>query len=991
MRFPTSMALILILACLMPARPVVAESVQADDLPSQQLLALYLQGQFAEGIRLGEDLLARSAAGFEAFPLEKAAVFNGLGMLYRAAGLHDQAEDSYQQALSIRETDLGREHPDTASILNNQAELYRSVGKLDKAEPLYRQALAVYVNSLGSEHLLAANIRNNLAALYKSKGDYRQAESLFKSALKTYEKILGAKHIDTARVLNNLAELYCAMADFAQAEPLFERALSIYRQSGDGEQAGSAAVLNNLAGMYSAMGDYSRAESLYKHSLAIHERIFGEQHRLTANSLNNLAAMYQSMGDFIKAEPLLLRALSIYPRSLGDFHPEIAKTLNNLAELYRAVGDYPQAESLFKRSLAMYEQILGEGHIDMATPLNNLAELYWLMGDFSKAEPFYLRNLGICENVLGAEHPQTVQALHNLAMAQAANGRDSLAFQLFQRGLAAQRRIIENVFTVAGEAQKLRFIQQSAWGYHGFLSLIQRKFAGDQLALRAGLDAVLSRKGIVFDSQARQSEAMAGFADADAIRIWTRLSEDRVELANLLQAGEGRLSAAAYRAKLESLNSGIETHEANLAAKNALIGAVFPRQGLSAEQLAASLPGGAMLAEFVRISDVDWRTGRFLPSQRYLAFLLHPDQHVDLVDLGDADRIDGSIRRFLAELGQSQSIYAEAKAGSELYRQVWAPIKPYVADSGRVFVSPDGVLNMLPFAAINQPGGKYLVEDFEFIYLNSGRDLAAGSQFSPGLDLFLAANPEFDPQKAAAAPLRSVSPGKADGLRFHPLPGTAVEAATLPDLLPGDNRVVLTATDATEAAVLAVKHPKVLHLATHGFFLPDLPAEKSLGQGQGLRTERMPEANNAYENPLVRSGLAFAGANVAEQKDGKDDGLLTALEVAGMDLHGTDLVTLSACDTALGEVKAGEGVFGLRRAFALAGARHLMMSLWPVSDQITAQQMISFYKLYGNGASPAKALRAAQLQTIAELRRQTGGQAQASLWGAFIVQSAGIS
>jgi CHAT domain-containing protein len=291
--------------------------------------------------------------------------------------------------------------------------------------------------------------------------------------------------------------------------------------------------------------------------------------------------------------------------------------------------------------------------------------------------------------------------------------------------------------------------------------------------------------------------------------------------------------------------------------------------------------------------------------------------------------------------------------------------------------------------------GHYLIESRQISYVTSGRDLAKGDLgIKPESELYLAANPQFDLRvqvSAVVAETSGTTRSAGFAMNFTPLPGTAKEAEQIPAYLKG-KQTVLTGTQATEESVLSAKRPRVMHLSTHGFFLADqaVAAQGTRGaEGIKVQQDAMGKSAHAlpsgYENPLVRSGLAFAGANHAREAQGGRDGLLTALEVSGMDLHGTDLVTLSACETGRGEVKTGEGVFGLRRAFALAGTAHLMMSLWPVSDDVTAQQMQSFYRLYGKKATPAAALRQAQLATIAELRSKSG-QAEPALWAPFIVQ-----
>jgi len=289
-------------------------------------------------------------------------------------------------------------------------------------------------------------------------------------------------------------------------------------------------------------------------------------------------------------------------------------------------------------------------------------------------------------------------------------------------------------------------------------------------------------------------------------------------------------------------------------------------------------------------------------------------------------------------------------------------------------------LNLVPFAALLDEQGRSVVERFRLAYVTSGRELvAAGAPIRPDSDLLLVANPAYDRKSAAVG-----SPGASRRSRnfqrsFDPLPGTEVEAKAIPPLVAGasDKKQVVVGANATESAVKSARSPRILHLATHGFFLED--------EAMPLTQEKT-DAAPKIENPLVRSGLAFAGANHAAESAGGDDGILTALEITGMDLHGTDLVVLSACETGVGEVKNGEGVYGLRRAFALAGAMNLMMSLWPVSDEVTASQMQAFYKNMQT-MPPAEALRQAQLATITNLKARFG-TAPPFLWAPFFLQGA---
>jgi CHAT domain-containing protein len=425
--------------------------------------------------------------------------------------------------------------------------------------------------------------------------------------------------------------------------------------------------------------------------------------------------------------------------------------------------------------------------------------------------------------------------------------------------------------------------------------------------------------------------------------------------------------------------------------------------------------------EFVRIRDWDEAKKGWTDTYRYLAFVLTSDSQVTLADLGEAAPIDAAINKTLMLIDRSayplylQTYARQADAAlSDLYERLLQPLEAAVGTRQRLILSPDGELNRVPFAALRTPDGRYLVEQRVLSYVASGCDLLRGpTGVAPTVDLLLVANPAFDDQAVlhTAAVSGEAVRARDFAARFRQLPGTAREAQTVPPLVKGAQKQILEGKQATESAVRAVASPRVLHLATHGFFLQEevfaVPERlttstwigeeptRGLGLAQGppaLSVKGRPAG--AVASPMVRSGLALAGANHARTITTGDDGLLTALEVTGMNLYGTDLVVLSACQTAVGDVRVGEGVYGLRRAFVLAGARNLMMSLWPVDDELTVTQMERFYQAYGQGVSLADALRQAQLQAITELRTRTkevvGEElAPVKLWAPFIVQQTG--
>jgi CHAT domain-containing protein len=327
-------------------------------------------------------------------------------------------------------------------------------------------------------------------------------------------------------------------------------------------------------------------------------------------------------------------------------------------------------------------------------------------------------------------------------------------------------------------------------------------------------------------------------------------------------------------------------------------------------------------------------------------------------------------------------------------------VRALVGDARHLLLSPDGALNLIPFAALVNEQNRYLVEDYSITYLTSGRDLlrlqtSAESRQGP----VVVADPLFDTSTAtpasssasAAPPSAAASPANtaattaapppqnrrsADLARvvFPPLPGTKGEAAALGAIMPGAR--MLTEAQATEAAIKRVSGPSVLHIATHGFFLPDQPQAVAAGDARGILLSSDTHVRVEGENPLLRSGLALAGANRGQGGDG-EDGVLTALEAAGLDLWGTKLVVLSACETGVGEVRNGDGVYGLRRALVLAGSESQVMSLWQVDDAATRDLMVAYYKRLRAGEGRTEALRQVQLEMIRNARRDEGGQSRA--------------
>jgi CHAT domain-containing protein len=911
------------------------------------------------------------------FPAKIASMAYALGNTLEILNRTELALDAFSTAVLADENQYGADHTEVASDLVRQARLFEALQRQPEAIAIYRRILAIRekTSSTSEEDL---DLSHDNLARAQAPDAYTQLTQL-------------AEQLTQANTVKNLP----------RAIEIRQKMMPLAEQLYGNPSRYLANLLYGQADNLESLNRDKEALELYPRTLKMMEVCYGQAHPKTANTVNNFAYQYKKMGRYAEAEPLYVRALAISEKANGPEHPSTGTRLNNLALLYDSMGQYARAEPLYVRALAISEKAEGPEHPSTGTSLNNLAELYRSMGQYARAEPLYVRALAISEKAEGPEHPSMGTSLNNLALLYGSQQKANEALPLFKRASLITDHHIANTFPILTEQQKLKFVEMKEGEMYGMLSLIHRQLSTNPEAIRSGLNLVLSRKGMVFDAQARQQDAIARSLDPETKKLWDALSSQRGELAKLMQNKPEKMSGEDYQKRIADSQTTITKLEGQIASKSALVAQDLKQRTITTKEVAKTLGKDGVLAEFVKIKDYDWEHGKWSATWRYLAFVLHGDGKIQLVDLGEAGALETTVQAALKPIGIVGSGYDQQQDATRILHQaLWQPIAAAVGDANKVVFSPDGLLNLVPFAAMQDAGGHYLIENRQVSYVTSGRDLTKGDLgIKPETELYLAANPTFDlvaqanPASVGEEPTRGAVRSASFGMHFSPLPGTAKEAEQIPNYLKGKH-TVLTGKDATEDSVLNTRRPRVMHLSTHGFFLADQAAITQGTRGASRIESDQAQAHNSanasalpqgYENPLVRSGLAFAGANHAGDAKGGRDGLLTALEVSGMDLHGTDLVTLSACETGRGEVKSGEGVFGLRRAFALAGTAHLMMSLWPVSDDVTAQQMQSFYRLYGKKTNPAAALRQAQLATIAELRSKRG-QAEPALWAPFIVQ-----
>lgn len=800
-----------------------------------------------------------------------------------------------------------------------------------------------------------------------------------------------------ARALLQIAAAQIELGSPYAAEALVARAAPSLKVA---EASPELAALGRLQ---LALGASAAAEETLRRLAALREARAAAEPLPLAEALTLLGGVQAARGRLDAARDTLRRALSLSagaaPAALAQLHLALGRALTGLGRAAEAEAALLRAADLLRGARAP---------LGLAEVLGALGDLRRTMGSLSPAARWLREALALEEGTLGPDHPRSARRRRELAavllatedqavarsrlppgaLLPASVGTFGKALELLRASLGAGERQLRLVGAGLSERALGRLLLDLREEEELLYSIVQRR-PEQPAALRLALAAALLRKGRSLDEAARSSQAAyRGLGEAERGRM-DELRLLRGRLARLALAGPGGGDPAAYRERVAALEQRADALEAELSLRSAPLRArrALPGPEAVVDEVARALPAGAALVELVAYRPEDLAAEGAAPRKgppRYLAMVLLGDDRLRAADLGAAAPIDAAAERLLGGLRRDGGDYQGA---AEELRRLLRPALAMDGVGPRLVLSPDGPLSLVPFEVLSE-GGRALLDDHEISYVTSGRDLLRPASDAPAREVVVladaafygagapstggaAAGPTTTAPAAAATPL---APSAATPLapstlvrerglklgRLAPLPGTREEALALRALWPAAR--LLLGAEATEPALLGLRGPGVLHVATHGLFVAEAGAEPERARGFSVVEAPPPPS------PMLRSALVLAGAGAAQGEAAADgaDGLATALEVSAMDLWGTQLVTLSACDTGRGEALPGRGVYGLRRALVAAGAEGLVTSLWKVNDAVTRDLMTAFYRgLLGGAARPAALRQAAQ-----EIRRQ---------------------
>jgi len=937
-------------------------------------LAERMAGDSAAAEHLERALALRARLFGEEHP-ETAEIYEALGVFYQEREERSKARELLERARAIKERHLPPDDPRLATVYVNLATVYRSEGRLEEARELLEKALAIgnRRGSLGPIDL--AVILGTLGHVQWELGEWEEAKASLRRAIELTTSVVGPDHPQLITDLANLAHVHNDLGELTEAEELLRRASDIAHRTLGASHRLTLEAVHSLGTILMMAGKWEESRALLTRNLSERESLLGEDHVDTAVSRvvlgqllaelgspdHGFALMAEAILDLATAgrleDPIVTEVILYAVDTMVQFRLSAKERLEaqvwnevltdvrvkfetvygpdslKLAGVYEvfaksalASGNPHQAREFHDRVRRIHDALGLEIHPAKAVYFGNEASIRRALGDLSGALEAMERAVELFVRIYGRESIRAAQVRIDLASLLEATGEIGRARDFLVESLTIEEQVLTRVLAAGSEADQRRFLRTLYDSSILAVSFHHRSAPHDQLTLRLALETVLRRKGRDLDAAVLRARLVRESSGAE-------IEEMRGELRRLRSLWTRNLISGEHKPEVSWAK--IEELERRLA--DAAGAAALPTATIAEVQRA--LPPDAALVEIVAVEMPDVVHDRN-EDKRYLAYLLPAKGDPQYVDLGVAEHIDRAVTTFLDALTQRDR--SVGRAARELDALTLARLRPRLADVRTLLISPEGELLRVPFAALVDEQGRYIVARYAISYVTSGRDLVAlrEPRESPREKPWVFADPDF-----ARAGIEA--PGVLDRLALSDLPGSQEEALEVGELLRLPPERILIGPHATERAVKQVRGPLVLHLATHGFLLPEPESHES----------------DRLQRGLVRSGLALA---VEHDRDGEpaDDGFLSALELAELDLAGTEIAVLSACDTGRGEFMDGFGLFGLRRALALAGARTQVTSLWSVDDRATADLMRSWYAQIINGVPRGEAWRRTQLAAI---------------------------
>ena len=959
---------------------------------------LLRQGKYqeAESIILDELAIAQKNLG-ESHDM----TFNLMNLLAwskKDQGKMKEAETLYSKALKLYEMKFDRKHPGTLALMNNLAIVYEDQGRVKDAEALYAEVLETKIETKSRNHPDVPFAMHNLAYNYINQGRFDEAESLIQKTLDLRRKILGDTHPFTLLTIGTLATLFLEKAQYNKAEPLIKDLLRIRRKISGENHFRTIEAMERLGALYFWQGRLEKAGEIWQETLRIRTEFFGVKNPATLSSLRHMALFHLFKNDFEKSEEYVQQILESIEGSEMDSNYQhwISESNLYLGWIYERKKQYAVAETYFRKALVVFKQLMGDNNLYLHWHKEGVASAAFLQGRLTEAEAIMSELYHFSEKTFGELHPITVGKMNYLGSIYRAQKQYGKAENIWRKSFRRTNRFLDQVMWAASDETRQSYLNTLDDAQNTYLTHNCQRNTPE--TIEEILYHSLTRKGLLLKISSEIKTIVNAGNNPKIDKLANDLRRKKQALANMTLSGPARQTGEHHMEYISSLKEEINGLEALLG--NEVKRYKRSKTEITPEMVVRSLAPNETLVDFLVYTRMDIENRDKKEEQLIAVVVNRSTPALKLFQFGEYKPIRALIHQFRVEAANPGEVSEKdlKNSGKRLYQRLWKPLLPHLKGKKDVYLVPDSDLNLIPFAALVQPDGSYLIESYNIRTITSSRDVVLPPLTAPNNESKVFSAPKFASNitsinasgKETLATARNMQ-----GLYFSSLPGTKTEGLQINRMINsiGSPSSLLSGTMATEVNLNRSVSPRILHLATHGFFLDNSSSPESdeniraitHGLSQTQPEQKRQSVDSVLdpskqslttpnimiplvmksENPLLRSGLALTGANDGirgiKQPDGTD-GIFTAMEALGLDLTGTELVVLSACETGVGQIRTGEGVYGLRRAFQEAGAQAVLSTLWTISDQGTQVFMEKFYRRFLHGEKPQQALRNTQLE-----------------------------
>lgn len=889
-----------------------------------------------------------------------AAELDKIAMLQLKLGLYEKAETNIDKALKIfadyRKDETRLEQ--YVHALETQAKLFGIKGMFDEAQSNLDRTVKMIVKAnvlIGNELTTA----EELSSLFIQLGKYSQTDVILTKLIAESQKLYGANSLRLIEPLTNKGKILLLKGDYAEAEQIALRANDIATKTYGEGSTKTAPTQKLLSDLYYMLGDYDKAEEQIRKALASQEKQFGKNHIETAKSISQLALIKFHKGDNRKeVEKLMIESRDIMAAKLGKENPQYAEILKNVATLYISEKRYDIAFN----SLTVAENIWRikagrKNNINLASIYTLTGDVYYQQKNYKKAEEFYIKAKDLYQKFFSSSHPEFVKVQSKLAKVYYMEKDYKRSKKLIEESLNNYEGFIKEYFPALSEREKAKYWNtiKSDFEFYSTLAFSQLEDFRDLTGKVYNYQLIT--KALLLNSSIKIRERILNSTD-DVLKgqynAWLQKKET-LTLA-LSMSDEQLLENNIDRPLIEKQ---VEVLEKELSQRSEGFGQNFENKRMTFDDVRKSLNATEVAVEIIRFRHFDHA---LTDSVIYAALYLKNEyKNPKAVIFKEGTNMETRYFKYYrnAITGKIKDTYS--------YGIFWEPIQKEIGQVSTVYLSADGIFNQINLEAIPTPDGRYVLDNSNIVLVSNTKDIYMNKIKSRAKSNDKVASMFGNPTFYLAS---------TDNSNIASLPGTEKEVSQLQLLFKQNGWTTNQYVEkkAVEESIKSMNSPKIFHIATHGLYKPS--HEVTLAEEM--------EGNEAIltQNPLMRTGLLLSGAgDLLEKTDynyNMESGILTAYEAMNLNLDKTDLVVLSACETGLGDLQAGEGVYGLQRAFLVAGAKVLIMSMFKVDDDATQKLFLKFYLKWLSSGE----LRQSFTDAKKELRDE---YPEPIYWGAFMM------